>query len=73
MRQKLGVVVQTTPRFCLTTDSRHDYPVADHILARQFDVDAPNPVGGTDITYLWTQAGWLYLALVIDLFSRRAN
>jgi transposase InsO family protein len=58
-------------RFRRTTDSNHDYPIADNVLARNFDVDRPDQVWVSDITYLWTLQGWLYLAVVIDLFSRR--
>ena len=69
--KKLGLQVKIKQRFQLTTDSKHEYPVADNILNRAFDVSAPNRVWGSDITYLWTQAGWVYLAVVIDLFSRQ--
>lgn len=58
-------------RFTVTTDSRHHLPVAENRLARQFNPDAPNQAWGADITYIWTQQGWLYLAVVMDLFSRR--
>ncbi|MEE8056933.1 MAG: IS3 family transposase [Pseudomonadales bacterium] len=71
LMKKLGLQVKIKKRFCVTTDSKHAYPVANNILARQFDVNAPNQVWGTDLTYLWTQAGWVYLAVVIDLFSRQ--
>ena len=71
LMEKLSLVVKTKQRFCLTTDSRHPYPAADNILDRQFDVSAPNQVWGSDISYVWTQAGWLYLAVVVDLFSRQ--
>lgn len=54
-----------------TTDSRHGEPVAPNHLDRQFTVTAPNRVWGSDITYLPTQDGWLYLAVVVDLFSRK--
>lgn len=54
-----------------TTDSRHGEPVAPNRLDRQFTVTAPNRVWGSDITYLPTQDGWLYLAVVVDLFSRK--
>ncbi len=54
-----------------TTDSTHSQPVADNILNREFKTDAPNKVWVTDLTYVWTQAGWLYLAVVLDLFSRK--
>lgn len=58
-------------RFMVTTDSAHDLPVADNLLAREFDCPTPNTRWTTDITYLWTGQGWLYLAVVLDLFSRR--
>jgi transposase InsO family protein len=54
-----------------TTDSRHTSPIAPNVLNRQFAVAAPNRVWGSDITALWTQEGWLYLAIVVDLFSRK--
>jgi putative transposase len=66
------VEVKQKKRFRLTTDSKHNYPVAPNLLDRQFDIEVPNnTVWGVDITYLWTDEGWLYLAVVIDLFSRR--
>lgn len=71
LMRKLGLRVVPTKRFKVTTDSKHNYPVAQNLLDRQFDVKAPDQVWGTDITYLWTQEGWLYLAVVIDLFSRK--
>lgn len=58
-------------RFVRTTDSRHDRPVADNVLNQQFEVKAPNRVWTADITYIDTTEGWLYLAVVMDLFSRR--
>jgi len=54
-----------------TTDSAHDLPVAPNVLNRQFEADAPNQKWVTDITYVSTDEGWLYLAVVLDLFSRR--
>jgi putative transposase len=54
-----------------TTDSAHDLPVAPNVLSRQFGADAPNRKWVTDITYIPTDQGWLYLAAVVDLFSRR--
>ena len=53
-----------------TTDSRHGYPVAPNLLNREFTVAAPNRAWVSDITYLPTREGWLYLAVVIDLYSR---
>jgi len=54
-----------------TTDSRHTDPVAPNLLARTFQAEAPNRVWVADITYLATREGWLYLAVVLDLFARR--
>lgn len=70
MRQ-CGLQVRLTRRFKVTTKSHHHYPVAPNLLDRHFDVATPDKVWGTDVTYLWTQEGWLYLAVVIDLFSRK--
>ena len=58
-------------KFKVTTDSRHDHPVAPNLLDRQFTVAAPNTVWLADISYIWTREGWLYLAVVLDLFSRQ--
>ena len=71
LMRKAGVKVKRKRRFRATTDSRHSYPVAPNRLDRQFDVQAPNQAWVGDITYLWTAEGWLYLAVIIDLFSRR--
>lgn len=70
MRQE-GLVAKTPKRFKLTTDSKHAFPVAENILNRQFDVDTPNRVWTADISYVWTFEGWLYLAVVMDLYSRQ--
>jgi putative transposase len=58
-------------KFVHTTDSRHDLPVAENLLDRQFEVAAPNQAWTSDITYVRTRQGWLYLAAVMDLFSRK--
>lgn len=58
-------------KFVPTTDSRHDLPIAANILNRQFNPLAPNVAYVTDITYIRTGSGWLYLAIVLDLFSRK--
>jgi transposase InsO family protein len=58
-------------RFVKTTDSAHRDPVAENVLARDFTAKAPNEKWAGDITYIWTGCGWMYLAVVIDLFSRR--
>lgn len=57
-------------RYRVTTRSHHDLPVADNVLNRQFTATEPNQIWLTDITYLWTQEGWLYCAAVLDVFSR---
>jgi putative transposase len=62
---------KTARKFRCTTDSNHGLPVAENVLDRQFDPDAPNEVWVADITYIPTRAGWLYLAAVEDLYARR--
>jgi putative transposase len=66
-----GLVGRRRPKFRKTTDSNHDDPIAPNIVAREFDVAEPDRVWVADITYIWTMQGWMYLAVVIDLFSRR--
>jgi transposase InsO family protein len=58
-------------RRVITTESTHNYPVAPNVLNRQFEQSAPNRAWAADITYFSTKQGWLYLAIVLDLFSRR--
>ncbi len=65
------IAAKTARKFRCTTDSNHDLPVADNLLDRQFDPDGPNERWVTDITYIPTREGWLYLAAVEDLYSRR--
>jgi transposase InsO family protein len=67
----LGLKAKISRRFKVTTDSRHSFPIAANILERNFDVAAPNKVWTADISYVWTLEGWLYLAIVMDLFSRQ--
>lgn len=59
-------------KFAYTTDSNHQLPVYDNVLDRQFNPDAPNRAWVADITYIRTLSGWLYLAIVLDLYSRKA-
>ena len=66
-----GVVAKHRRKFRATTNSAHQFPVADNILDRQFTPTAPNQAWVSDITYVPTQEGWLYLATVLDLASRR--
>lgn len=58
-------------RFRKTTDSDHGGPVAPNILDQDFSCDGPDEKWGVDISYIWTNEGWLYLAIVVDLYSRR--
>jgi putative transposase len=58
-------------RFRVTTDSDHALPIASNLLEQDFGVDEPNCVWAGDITYIWTAEGWCYLAVLLDLFSRR--
>ena len=71
LMKTMDLKVKQKRQYQITTDSRHGYPVAENVLNRAFSPNAPNQVWGTDITYLWTQEGWVYLAVVIDLYSRR--
>jgi transposase InsO family protein len=70
MRQ-LKLKVRYPKRYKATTDSNHSEAISPNRLDRQFNVAKPNQVWTTDITYIWTLQGWLYLAVVIDLFARR--
>ncbi len=58
-------------KFVVTTNSKHDLPVAENILNRDFQATKSDEKWVTDITYIWTKEGWLYLAVVLDLFSRK--
>ena len=71
LMKKENLVCKTKKKFKATTNSKHDNPIAPNLLDRQFTVEKPNEVWVGDITYIWTAEGWLYLATVIDLFSRR--
>ncbi len=72
LMKKHGIRARGRRRFrVMTTDSRHHLPVAPNLLDRKFDVAAPNRAWVGDFTYVETEQGWLYVAVVIDLFSRR--
>ena len=66
-----GIRAKSARKFRNTTDSNHPLPVADNLLGRRFDPAGPNEKWTADITYLPTREGWLYLAAVEDLYSRR--
>lgn len=66
-----GLEARRKRRFRKTTDSKHSHPIAPNLVARKFEVTAPNRVWVTDVTAIWTLEGWLYLAAILDLYSRR--
>ena len=70
MREQ-GLCARRPRRFRKTTDSKHSFPVAPNVLERCFAVEAPNTAWAGDITYIQTREGWLYLAVLLDLYSRR--
>ena len=70
MRQD-GIRAKTVKKWRATTQSQHRFPVAANTLDRQFTVEAPNRVWAGDLTYVWTTEGWLCLAVILDLYSRR--
>ncbi len=71
LMQEAGVGVRRHKKYKATTNSNHSLPVFENVLARQFDVAKIDQVYVSDITYIWTKEGWLYLAVVIDLCSRK--
>ena len=70
MRQN-GISVVRTRKHKVTTDSDHKFNIAPNLLDRDFTANAPNQKWAGDISYVWTQEGWLYLAVILDLHSRR--
>lgn len=69
MRQ-MGLRATPKEKYISTTNSSHSLGVYPYLLDRKFDVDEPNKVWTGDITYIWTREGWLYLAMIVDLYSR---
>jgi putative transposase len=70
LMRKDGLRAKVRRRFKATTDSKHNLPVADNLVQRNFAPEQPDRVWAGDITHVWTGEGWLYLAVVLDLFSR---
>ena len=66
-----GIVVERTRKFKATTDSDHTFNIAPNLLDRDFTAERPNQKWAGDISYIWTREGWLYLAVILDLHSRR--
>lgn len=71
LMRREGIVVKRRKNFRKTTDSKHSDPIAPNVLNREFRVALPNTAWVTDVTYVWTLQGWLYLAAILDLCSRR--
>ena len=71
LMRELGLQGVCPRKFRVTTQSDHDHPIAENVLDRDFEATGPNEKWATDITYVYTGEGWLYLAVVMDLFSRR--
>lgn len=71
LMKQAGVSVEGRRRAPQTTNSRHGYGVAPNVLERHFDVTAPNVAWCGDITYLWTEEGWLYVSVLVDLYARK--
>ena len=70
IKQEHGIYCKRHKQFKITTDSNHNKPVYPNLLEQQFDVAAPNVAWSSDITYIWTSEGWVYLAAVKDLYSK---
>ncbi len=68
--RSMGLRARAARKYKATTNSNHSLPVAPNLLEQNFNTDAPNKVWVSDITYIWTDEGWLYLAVVLDLFAR---
>ena len=65
------IQAKTNKRFKVTTNSKHNHPVAENLLGQNFKAQRPNQIWASDITYIWTHECWLYLAVILDLFSRQ--
>jgi len=70
-RRRQGLRAKAAKRFKATTNSNHSRPVAENVLAQDFTTTGPNQKWVGDITYLWTDEGWVYLAVILDLQSRQ--
>jgi putative transposase len=66
-----GLIVRCKRKFCVTTNLKHHHPLAENVLNHEFVAERPNQKWTTDITYVPVAEGWMYLAVVMDLFSRK--
>ncbi len=71
LMRKHGIRARQARRFCVTTRSDHEHPVAPNLLDRQFAAEQQDQRWAGDITFVWTREGWLYLAVILDLYSRK--
>jgi putative transposase len=71
MMHEMGLTATPKERYVVTTDSKHDLNIYPNLVKRQFNVEEPNQIWVSDITYIWTLEGWVYLSSVMDLFSRK--
>ena len=71
LMREAGLKAKSRRKYKATTDSNHSLPIAPNLLKRDFEVDRPNAVWVSDITYIWTRQGWMYLAVILDLYSRK--
>jgi transposase InsO family protein len=69
--RKNGIIAKTKRRFKVTTNSKHTYVVSPNLLDQDFSANTINEVWTSDITYIWTREGWLYLTVILDLFNRQ--
>jgi putative transposase len=71
LMRSAGIRSKLKKKFRVTTDSGHSHAISPNLVKREFKVSKPNRVWASDVTFLWTKEGWLYLAVTLDLFSRR--
>jgi transposase InsO family protein len=71
LMKKLNLKVKPRKKYKVTTNSKHNYPVAPNLLNREFNVPEANKVWVSYIMYIWIRENWLYLAVLLDLFSRK--
>ena len=71
LMRKNNIAAKTKRKFKATTQSKHNLPVAPNLLKRNFSASAPDQIWLSDITYVWTEEGWLYLAVILDVFNRQ--
>ena len=69
--KKTGIRAKTKRKYKATTNSKHNYPVAENLLKQNFTASRPHQIWAADISYVWTYEGWLYLAVILDIYSRK--